>query len=490
MGSEKDSQENRNVWYPVAKKIQEIVASEKAIVYCAYANDCENLSLSFSQLGLKSSAYTGNLTSAKDKIEIYRSMKEGNIDILVATKAFGMGVNLQDIRHIIHIGIPENLSLWVQELGRAGRDGKQAHATMLVCEYQDIKKLHFWTKLSSERERLARVEDFCIVWEYIATAFVGGCLRKFQMEYFEDQTALPSQLPDLCCTGCDVRKNIPFMKKSKEILCVLKCIDILNKKGMQYVYEGKIVDWLAGSEKEQWIWQYFNRLDLEEEPSFGFLSENAKSDVETCVKGLLRQCLALSYVSLDFNNLPGNTHIIAKSWMLTDSGRNIMDHEGATQIPNVPDLIMTTELLFKYVTFFFFFKELYMNLLFSNYRCQEKVPDSEKKKRSKKGIDIVNQTMNLLKQKSEWVPLQERKQYEMLGYFHDTSKLLFIEDYTQLKCCPTVKKTSDYLWNDIHLSKKSSFPKLEFNLGKDHENKSVFVLYRSKCAGVKVNPIY
>lgn len=84
-------------------------------------------------------------------------MKDKKIQILVGTKAFGLGVNLPDIRHIIHIGLPENLSLLVQEFGRAGRDGNQAHAHILICEYLDMKKLNFWTKGLSDREKQARV---------------------------------------------------------------------------------------------------------------------------------------------------------------------------------------------------------------------------------------------------------------------------------------------------------------------------------------------
>ena len=51
-----------------------------------------------------------------------------------------MDVNLPDVRHIIHVGLPENLSTWVQEFGRAGRDGHKATATLLICESQDLKK--------------------------------------------------------------------------------------------------------------------------------------------------------------------------------------------------------------------------------------------------------------------------------------------------------------------------------------------------------------
>lgn len=124
----------------------QIVKEELPIVYCAYANQCELLSLSFSQFGCKSGFYTGKLTSARDKLDIYHNMKRGDIQILAATKVFGMGVNLPDIRHVIQVGIPENLALWIKEFGGAGRDGKQSHAHLLIFEHVDLKRLYFWTK--------------------------------------------------------------------------------------------------------------------------------------------------------------------------------------------------------------------------------------------------------------------------------------------------------------------------------------------------------
>ncbi len=64
----------------------------------------------------------------------------------MATKAFGMGVALRNIRKIMHIGLPGNLAEWVQESGRAGRDGEPAEAHLFVNENEDLKKHGFWTR--------------------------------------------------------------------------------------------------------------------------------------------------------------------------------------------------------------------------------------------------------------------------------------------------------------------------------------------------------
>lgn len=140
-------------------------------------------------------------------------MKEGTIDILVVTKAFGMAINLPSIRFIIQVGLPENLSGWMQELGRAGRDGQPAVAYLLVNENLD-GRLKYWTgSLTNTDERRARFQDFAGVFLFYSNAVTGGCLRKFLLHFFDDPSAnndLQSSTNEKCCTGCVIRANVPF----------------------------------------------------------------------------------------------------------------------------------------------------------------------------------------------------------------------------------------------------------------------------------------
>ena len=336
--------DTQNAWTSVAKQIQDLVKDEVSIVYCAYAKECEDLNLNFLELGISASCYTGKQTSATDKKEIYNSMKNGNIQILVATKAFGMGINLQDIRHIVHVGIPENLSLWVQELGRAGRDGKLSYAHLLINENQDMKKLAFWISNSSKEEREVRIEDYQEVWRYISTAFTGGCLRQFQLNYFEDNIKTHEEQENRkCCVGCDIRTQIPYLDNGTHIRSVLGCINVLNEHGIEKVYEGKIVDWIGGT-MEEWMGRYFNEVDLKKEPTFSYLKHLSRLKMELIVKGVLRQCLAKKYVHLQFQYLP-NSKIMSKCWILSDLGRQVLDEEIELQPMPEPDKV--AELLLK-----------------------------------------------------------------------------------------------------------------------------------------------
>jgi len=121
------------------------------------------------------------------------------------------------------------------------------------------------------------------------------------------------------------------------------------------------------------------------------------------------------------------------------------------------------------------------------YSSVEEPTSSGKKSRSrgKKGLDIMSKVIQLLSDKNSWIPLEEKKQYEMLGFHHDTSKLLYIEDFTKLKCCPH-PIVPDYIWKDTNLTKHSSGGVRNFTLGENNPDKSVYVLRNSHCAGVKV----
>jgi superfamily II DNA helicase RecQ len=93
-------------WLDIAKQIRDLVNGEKAIVYCSYRTECDQLHVCLSELDVKSVS-AGNCTSA-DKVAIYRNIKDGKINLLVVTPAFGMGVNVPGVLHVILIGLPAN----------------------------------------------------------------------------------------------------------------------------------------------------------------------------------------------------------------------------------------------------------------------------------------------------------------------------------------------------------------------------------------------
>ena len=79
--------------------------------------------------GIDSVAYYGEM-DIRSRNESFGRWRNGDVNVMVATSAFGMGINKPSIRHIFRYGVPENICSWAQELGRAGRDGNPANATI------------------------------------------------------------------------------------------------------------------------------------------------------------------------------------------------------------------------------------------------------------------------------------------------------------------------------------------------------------------------
>ena len=102
------------------------------------------------------------------------------------------------------------------------------------------------------------------------------------------------------------------------------------------------------------------------------------------------------------------------------------------------------------------------------------------KKRQTKEDSLYRRTVKMMHD-NECDPLESKEQYELLGFHHDTSKLLYVQDLSQLPGCPIVP-VRDFLWNDISLSKDSGFPQKTFRNDEGQE----FVLRRARCNGVKV----
>ena len=119
------------------------------------------------------------------------------------------------------------------------------------------------------------------------------------------------------------------------------------------------------------------------------------------------------------------------------------------------------------------------------YRSEQKEPTPVKKRRSKRTNMVATSTRLLEDGPKSWTEITDQKQFQMLGFYHDTEKLLYVEDYTKLKWNPAVNPHPNFLWEDINLSKGSSFGEKTIKLG----NGDSYTLIRNPCAGVQVGKL-
>jgi superfamily II DNA helicase RecQ len=284
--------------------------------------------------------------------------KELDIDILVATKAFGVGVDVPHVRNVVHIGFPSNMSDLIQAWGRAGRDGKDAHAFLFFNEYNDLKSLSYFTKNMTATEKMARYQHFSDVFEFYSSVFIGACLRQSIRRYFGDQELLQNSNGD-CCEGCKIKGTLQFAENRK-IHGVAQTLSFFEDSRLMKVYEKQLVSWWRADEGNDgnWMSAYFNDHDKKDHSTYGIQQEKSKEETKVLFKGLLRQMLALGYVRIEFQPLP-QSDIMTKVWFLSDSGRKLgkaSDEELAECLPQLPDPVQVVKFLSRYLHFFYYLK--------------------------------------------------------------------------------------------------------------------------------------
>ena len=187
--------------------------------------------------------YHGEMDTTS-RCESYRKWNSGEIPMIVATKALGMGIDKPDIRNVIRNGVPENMLAWVQELGRAGRDGKKACATILYRR-TDISHANAWilNNLHNKERCNYILMGYSDSWRYVQAHLAGVCRRRLLFDLFDEKDTQTYSC-GTCCDVCSLQQsaNIPFEDMRRE-LAVL--IDVLNQVGCKG--EVKFAELIRGS---------------------------------------------------------------------------------------------------------------------------------------------------------------------------------------------------------------------------------------------------
>lgn len=184
----KSSFNRPNLYYEIRPKIsatKQIISfikknsGKSGIIYCLSRKKTEELAEHLQINGIRAAAYHAGM-EAKDRSKVQDKFLNEEIDVIVATIAFGMGIDKPDIRFVIHYDIPKSLEGYYQETGRAGRDGGEGHC-LAFYSYYDIQKLEKFMrdKPISEQEIAKQMLQ-----ETAAFAETSSCRRKYLLHYF------------------------------------------------------------------------------------------------------------------------------------------------------------------------------------------------------------------------------------------------------------------------------------------------------------------
>ena len=295
-----------NLYYEVRPKTKNIEADitrfikqndgKSGIIYCLSRKKVEELAQTLQVNGIKAVPYHAGL-DAKTRSKHQDMFLMEDIDVVVATIAFGMGIDKPDVRFVIHHDIPKSIESYYQETGRAGRDGGEGHC-LAFYSYKDIEKLE---KFMSGKPVAEQEIGHALLQEVVAYAETSISRRKFILHYFGEE--FDSDTGE----GASMDDNIRYPKKQVEakqdLELVLKAVKETNE-----LYKSKdIVKTLIGKS---------NALILshktDEHPLFG---KGSHQDSNYWM-ALIRQAIVSGFLKKDIE-----TYGVVK---ITDKGKNYL----------------------------------------------------------------------------------------------------------------------------------------------------------------------
>ncbi|MCB8516229.1 DNA helicase RecQ, partial [Enterococcus durans] len=241
---------------------------QSGIIYAATRKEVDRIYHLLKKFGFNAGRYHGGM-SERERTKMQEAFLYDRVELLVATNAFGMGINKSNIRFVIHYQIPGSLEAYYQEAGRAGRDGLLSDAILLFAP-QDIQIQKFFIQQSQreDSQKQKEYEKLKAMTEYV---YIEDCLQQYILAYFGEDG-----VPCERCGNClDDRELIDV---TKETQMVLSCI---KRMGENY---GKqmLMKVLAGS-KEQKVKNFgFDRLS-----TYGLLKKYAQKDILQLIEFLI-----------------------------------------------------------------------------------------------------------------------------------------------------------------------------------------------------------
>lgn len=281
---------------------------KSGIVYCATRKTTEALADTLNQMGHPAVAYHGGMSpDAREAAQ--RDFITDKVPVVVATNAFGMGIDKSNVRYVIHHNLPESIEAYYQEAGRAGRDGEPSRCTLLWNESDIVTRRRLLDndyeneRLTPEEQEIVRQSKRRLLDGMVGYCRTTDCLHRYMTRYFgqelspnagstagEDIAADSSQSGKCgACSNCE--STFETIDVTRVAQAISRCVHDVGQR----VGSGKIVKILRGSRAQDLAW-----LNPERMPTFGML----KDVNEARVRDVLSQMATDGYLSIAEGRMP------------------------------------------------------------------------------------------------------------------------------------------------------------------------------------------
>ncbi|WP_410989509.1 DNA helicase RecQ [Bacillus cereus] len=241
---------------------------ESGIIYAATRKVVDQLYEDLMKAGVSVAKYHAGMSDI-DRNEQQELFLRDEVSVMVATSAFGMGIDKSNIRYVIHYQLPKNMESYYQEAGRAGRDGLDSTCILLYSS-QDVQVQRFLidqstgeSRFSNELEKLQNMTDYC---------HTEQCLQSFILQYFGEE---PKEDCGRCGNCTDNRESIDVTRESQMVLsCMIRTNQRFGKQMIAQV--------LTGSKNKKVIEFNFHTL-----PTYGLLSNRSVKEVSEFIEFLI-----------------------------------------------------------------------------------------------------------------------------------------------------------------------------------------------------------
>ena len=289
---------------------------DSGIVYCATRKETEALADDLTKAGVGAVSYHAGM-DAQDREQAQRDFINDKVQVVVATNAFGMGIDKSNVRYVIHHNMPESIEAYYQEAGRAGRDGEPARCSLLWNESDIVTRRRLLDvdngndRLTGDQAEAVRAEHRRLLNVMIGYCRTTDCLHQYMRRYFGEEVdqaaaglspaeagkgeAIPVGHPDTVSGGCQNCSNCLSTFKTIDVSDVARAISRCVHDVSQGFGSGKIAQILRGSRSQDLL-----RRGLDRCPSYGVLAQVP----EARIRDVLNQMASDGYLYITEGRLP------------------------------------------------------------------------------------------------------------------------------------------------------------------------------------------